>query len=86
MNIINLDGGLIVASIIVIAIIVRGANRVKIYLPRNFCVGLLCASFILAMASKGILRDAALFVLSFSAMVVVLYWFLKFTEKDEVAK
>jgi hypothetical protein len=86
MNIINLEGGLIAASFIVIAVIVRGAVRVKRYLPRNLCVALMCASIIVAMAASDMIRDAALFVSSFSAMVVVLYWFLKFTEKDEVAK
>jgi hypothetical protein len=86
MNIINLEGGLIAASFIVIAVIVRGAVRVKKYLPRTICVALMCASILLAIAGNGMVRDAALFVSSFSAMVVVLYWFLKFTEKDEVAK
>jgi|WetSurMetagenome_2_1015567.scaffolds.fasta_scaffold1838829_2 hypothetical protein len=86
MNIINLEGGLIAASIIVIAIIARGAGSVKKYLPRKFCVALMCASLIIAIASKDVIRDAALFISSFSAMVVVLYWFLKFTEKDEVTK
>ena len=86
MNIINLEGGLIASSLIVIAVIFRGARRFKNNLPKNFCVALMCVSVIIAIAGKGIIRDAAFFVSSLSAMVVVLYWFLKFTETDEVVK